>query len=182
MKSLLSTFVIVVCIGAYFLYIKPLSVEVRVLGSKVQEYEDVLNQVKEIKEKRDSLVDQYNNISPENIDKLSKIIPETVNPVVVLNDMSTVGASYGVIVKDFKVKENSGNDRGEAVETQSTFKTTTISAGLTGAYPQFIEFLNEIESSLSLFDIVSLTIKQEGSGKGPQIMTYQLEANIYSLR
>lgn len=186
MKSLMSIFIIAVCIGTYFVYIKPLSVEVKALNVKKAEYADVLSRVKEIKEKRDAILLDYDSISPDDIDRLNKIIPETVDPTTLANDISNLGSKYGISVKDFKVNEPSGGQReGVVGDIGQVYKTTSVSVALTGGYSQFLEFLSEVESGLSLFDIIKLNVKpgaQSGNQANQSNYTFTLEANVYSLR
>ncbi len=192
MRPLLSIFVIAICVGAYFMYIKPMSVEVRVLNAKKAEYNHLLNTVQEIKEKRDAVLLDYNTLSPEEIDKLNKIIPATLNPVLYLNDISSLALKNNLLIKDYRVADNQ-NGVITATETVSvnSYKTTNITIRVSGSYQQFLNFMNEIESALSLTDVVSLKIDAPGSGTmspSGQIknvvlpLDYTLEAKVYSLK
>lgn len=182
MKSLLSILVIVVSVGVYFVYIKPLTVEVKVQMAQKAEIDRVLNRVKEIKEKRDAVFLDYNSISLEEIEKLNKILPETINSVVILNDLSTLAAQYGLTIKDYKVDnftiENNAVSEGETVEP---YKETKLTLKLIGSYNQFVTFISKVESSLRLMDIVHLGIKQGGGGPA-NLLEYTLEVNVYSLK
>lgn len=191
MKSILSISVIAICVGLYFVYIKPLSLEVKVLSAKKQEYVDVLNRVKEIKEKRDQVFADYDSISSEERDKLNKIIPEKLNPVFMLNDLSVLGSKYGISIRDFRVSESGGNSGGDELIAGTNpgeiYKTSTVTMRLQGEYRAFLNFMSEMESALSLIDIVSLDIRGGGSTSGGRVsqvlpLDYSLEAKIYSLR
>ena len=52
MKSLAPLLVIALCIGAYFVYIKPMAVEVKINTIKKSQYSDVLNGGKKKKQKK----------------------------------------------------------------------------------------------------------------------------------
>jgi Tfp pilus assembly protein PilO len=152
--------------------------------AKKQEIEKVLNRVKEIKEKRDSILDEYNAISVEDIEKLNKIIPETINSVEIFNDLASAGAGYGLTVQEYKADEDNSNQNSVS-ETVSDlpYKKTKLTIKFTGPYSQFVGFLEKIESSLRIIDINSLSIKQgSSSDRGPVTLDYVLEANVYSLR
>jgi Tfp pilus assembly protein PilO len=185
MKSLISLLIISVCVAAYFVYIKPLSIDIRVLNSKKSEYNDVLNRVKDIKEKRDELLLEYDNISPSDLDKLNKILPEKINSVVLVNDLNNMGSKHGIVIKDYKVNEPEYNNADNVIPDLKgpVYKTTKVNMTVSGQYSQFLSFLDELESALTLFDIVNLSIRS-GTGKEAinGIMEYALEANIYSLR
>jgi len=184
MKSLVSIFVIVLSVGTYFYYIKPLTIDIKTKSAQKAEYDNVLNRVKEIKEKRDAVFSEYNSIPSVDIERLNKIIPSEVNSVGMLNDLSALASASGLKVVDYKVNNPNSSNREEIVSDGSKmYNTSSITLKINGQYNQFIKFLTSIESSLSLLDIVSLNVKQ-GSEKGSSLATmdYTLEANTYSLR
>lgn len=185
MKSLLSILVISISVGVYLVYIKPLAVDVRVQIAKKEEIEKVLNRVKEIKDKRDSVFEDYNAISSKDIEKLNKIIPEEVNTVEILNDLSSVASQYGLSVTEYKAENELMNNSAVSESdgaVSETFKKTHIIFNLKGQYAQFVEFLETIESSLRIVDIVQLGIKG-GSSSGPATsLEYTIHATVYSLK
>lgn len=183
MRPLISIGVIAVCIGAYFVYIKPMTVDIKVHSLKKDEYNNVLNRVKEIKEKRDSILADYNSIPQSDIDRLNKIIPEKLNSVLLLNDLSVLGAKYGVTIKEFRVTDNSSNNDSIVSNSGSVYKTSNVGMRMTGEYLQVLNFLWDVESGLSLIDVVSLSVKPEAnSARNAQLADFILEASIYSLR
>jgi Tfp pilus assembly protein PilO len=129
-------------------------------------------------------LDEYNAISVEDIEKLNKIIPETINSVEIFNDLASAGAGYGLTVQEYKADEDNSNQNSVS-ETVSDlpYKKTKLTIKFTGPYSQFVGFLEKIESSLRIIDINSLSIKQgSSSDRGPVTLDYVLEANVYSLR
>lgn len=185
MKSLLSIFVIAVCVGVYFVYVKPMTVDIKAYRAQKAEFVDLLNKVQQITEKRDALSQDYDSISTEEIDRLNKIVPETFNSVQMLNNLSVLVSKYGVSIKDFKVTPDNKNTIDIAPDSSSNYKTTNITMKFNGQYDQFIKVLNEIESSLVLIDIIGLDIT--GGSAGGKLsqstsMDYTLEAKTYSLK
>ncbi len=184
MRPILSVLVIIVSIGVYFFYIEPLTLEVRVQLAKKNEIERVLNRVREIKEKRDAVLSDYNSISEEDIKKLEKILPENINSVVILNDLNSVASQFGLVIKEYKADEvinnnNSVSDGGPG----DPYKKTKIIINVEGSYGQFLNFLTALESSLSIMDVVFLNIKgSEGNVSIASPLQYTLEANVYSLK
>jgi Tfp pilus assembly protein PilO len=185
MKSILSILVISICVGMYFLYIKPLTVEIKVKNAQKAEYTKVLNRVKDIKEKREAIIADYNSISPEEVERLNKIVPEKINSVALLNDLNTIAERYSLVIKDFKLIE-SDNASHDVVnqENSGTSKTNQITLHVNGSYTDFLNFLEDIEYSLSLMDIVTLNIIPGSLSKNGEATTmeFALEANTYSLR
>ena len=185
MKLTFPIIIVVVCLGVYFLYINPTAMEVKTLSAKRVEYLTALEKSKELKVKRDAVLVDYNNISSDNIDRLNKIIPDTFNPVLFVNDMNVLASKYGMTVKDFRV-DNPETPTRDAIITQpqgKTYKTTVITFRLDAPYSQFQGFLNDLESSLRLVDVTSLSVRSVGGqGGGGGVLDYLLEMNTYSLR
>ena len=170
---------------SYFVYIKPLSVEVRAKIAEKNSYTQVLNRVNEIKVKRDAIFAEYDSISLEEIDRLNKVVPAKINSVALLNDLSVIGARHNVSIKDFKVTDSENTNRDVVgSEIAGSYRTTSMHITLLGQYEDFLKFLGDIERSLSLIDVVTLGIlpgsPTKSGAAGPMQIT--LEANTYSLR
>lgn len=185
MKSILSITVIAICVGMYFMYIKPLTIEIKMKTAEKAEYTKVLGRVKEIREKREAVLSEYNSIPVEEIERLNKIVPEKIDSITMLNNLNAIGERYGVAVKDFKMIDNDASNRDViGAGNPGSFKTSTISMHLVGNYEQFLNFLEDVEYSLSLIDVTSLNIIPQALLRTGQagIMDFTLEANTYSLR
>ncbi len=185
MKSALSLIVVGICAGAYFLYISPLVSEVKTLSIKKTDYDKVLLESKNVVAKRDDVFAEYNNISAENLDKLNKVVPETFDSVLFANDLNAMASGDNLAVMDLKINPQITADR-EAMTSEPAAKpyvTTVITFRMTGQYQQFAKFLTDIESSLRLLDVVSLSVKTVGGTKPTDSsLEYSLEINTYSLR
>ena len=167
----------------YFFYIDPSFSEVKQLSLKKSGYNTVLEKSKELAIKRDSVLADYNSISQTDINRLDKIIPNEFNAVLFANDVSTLASGYGITVKDFKINEPKTEVRDVIINQPKNegFKTITVSFRLSGGYSQFVRFLSDLESSLRLVDVTSLSVKPNSS-QASGLMDYLLEVHTYSLR
>lgn len=183
MKSSISLLIIAVCIASYFVYIKPMSAEIRGLNAKKDEYNNILDRVKEINEKRDAVSMEYDTISQEELDRLNKIIPEKIDSTILSNDVSSIARKYGMSLKEFKVVNNGNANQIVESNSSETYKTTTVTMKLSGQYNQFLSLLEEMEYGLNLIDVTNLIIKQGSETNNLQAqMDYTLEFKTYSLR
>ena len=183
MTSIRPLIVIAVCIGMYYFYISPTLLEVRALSVKKAEYYDVLEKTKELKTKRDSLLNDYGNIPGTEIERLNKIIPETFNSVIFANDVNNLASKHRLIMKEFKASESKTEVRDPSVSNpKDKYQTTVVNIRMSGGYEDFIAFLTDLELNLHLSDVVTLVVQssdRKGSGAS---MDYTLELNTYSLR
>ena len=185
MKAITPFIIIAICVGAYFLYISPALGEVDILKAKRMEYTNILEKANELKEERDKALAAYNNISEDDLARLNKIIPHQFDPVLFANDLNALASRYGMTIKNLKadtLKPETSETTDAPVESP-LYRTTTVSFKLTGQYEQFIKFLQDIESSLQLIDVTSLSIKPIGGEKSTEdFLDYSLEVNTYALQ
>ncbi len=177
--------IIALCVGMYFLYISPMLGDIDERRGKLAEYRSALEQTKELKIQRDAAISAYNNIGETDIARLNKIIPEKFEGVLFVNDINAIASRNGIKMSEFKTNETQTPSRNTStVETNGkSYKVVTVSLKLTGQYDQFIKFLKEIESSLQLIDVNTLSI---ASGKVQKAtdnnLDYSVEINTYSLK
>ena len=185
MKLFAPVILIAICIGAYFMYIDPMVNQVKALDMKLGEYNRVLQKSKDIKAKREAVQAQYESLSETDTARLSKIIPDKFNQEVFANDINFMVSKYGMKIKDFKVSRSSPQNPEQAIgEVKSdTYVTSSVSFTVSGQYDQFLKLLGDVESSLQLLDVSSLSVRSSTGNKlGDDQMSFTLSMNTYSIR
>ncbi len=186
MKFFTPIAVILVCVGMYFLYISPVSMEVKALVQKKNELDNVLQKAKELTQKREEVASAYNSISQTDIDRLNKIIPEKFDSVSFANDVNTIATQNALTFRDYKVSDSVAESQEPSVEQKGTlpFKVSVVSFKVTGQYADFLKFLNKIETSLRLMDVTGLKVEQDPKldKNSAATMQYTLEIHTYSLK
>lgn len=163
------------------MYIKPQYEEVRELMTKKSHYEDTLLNVNKLKLTRDSLTEQYNSISENDKDRLSKLIPESFDTIKIATYINNIGLRSGVNIKGFKAAETKADDQGEIISaTKELYKTYYVSFAVSTTYEKFLSFLSDLESSLYLFDITGIEIRG-GSKEESGVFEYAINLKTYSL-
>lgn len=175
----------------FFVYIKPTYSVISERKIKYEEYQNVLNKVKEIKAKRDQLSSAYANISQEDLDKLNKMIPEKFVSEYFINDVNALAARYGMSVDKMEINIPAPVEASpDGVEQpQGRFLTITAKFTLNGRYDQFVSFLKDMESSLRLIDVVGIKVSNSQvisrtgqEQKDNDILNYSVEVLTYSIR
>ena len=167
----------------YYMYISPTIDDIKILSAKKAEYVNVLQKSRELNDKRDSLLTDFNSIDQANITKLSKIIPETFDPVLFLNDLSVMASKYAMAVKDFKISSPTSQAKNDSLSQKNDiYKNMVATFSVTGSFEQFVHFLKDVESSLRILDVTSLSITTASVDKISSTYTYKLEVHTYSLR
>ncbi|MFZ2621102.1 MAG: hypothetical protein WAX85_01220 [Minisyncoccia bacterium] len=180
MKVFLPFIIIGVCIGMYYMYINPTLAEIKSLKSKKAEYDSVLAKSQDIREKRDLLLTEYANIPGGDLSRLNKLMPETFNAILFINDVNIMASRNAVQAKDFKVNEAEKVSQGD--DNNTTYKISKLAFSIEGRYNYLKRFLTELESSLQLVDVVNLSVKHTGTKPTDDLYTYSLEVYTYSLK
>ncbi len=182
-KNLLNLLLAVGTFSIYYLVISPLYTGVgsvwqpeqgiTTLQSTNTQYDSTLLQVEGLYKQAETLRSQYASLSEESKQKMSVMVPEIIDPVRLVSEVSSIGLVSGVMLRDLDVTELSavtGSARG-GYRVGFTVDTT---------YTKFKELMHNFETSMRLFSIqgVSFTV----SPKDDSIMSFQVKLETYTMK
>ncbi len=185
MKSTLTPFIIIIiCIAAYYMYISPLYAEMQLTREEKNKYADVLDKAKNISQKREELLGQYNSISLEDIEKMKKVVPPTFDGPGLVNDLNYLASRYNTSIDSFNSNIPEENSSQAQLEDSnlSPFKKVRITFDISSTYPQFISFLKDLESNVQIIDVYSVSISAGSDDQNSSVLNFSVEANTYILR
>lgn len=169
----------------YFMYISPTISEIKGLAAEKAEYDSVLLKAGDISAKTGTILEEYNSIPEEDIAKLNKIITNTYDSVAFANDLNNLATDFGLSVVGIKDSIPNASNRADAVVDSSNptpFKTNIVNLSLTGDYDKFVSFLTNLESSLRLIDVKSLSVNSLKTDESKiDSYDFKLEIIVYSL-
>lgn len=164
---------------------------VQELQALEKDYNDAFSKTREIQAIYEGLLTKYNTISgTNNDDKITKLLPDHIDSVRLIIDMNNIAFKYGMSLSNIflvapgvqntatKAPTVSGQAAGVSqapvsVETfpisigpdYRLYDSVKLSFSVTGSYGNFIGFLKELESSLRLVDITSLSFMASQSAR-----------------
>lgn len=159
MKNFIPVILIVLAFGSWYFYIDPKYNEIKSLMANKQDYEIVLDEVERIQERRNTLLDKYNNFSNNDLKRLKVFLPGSIDNVRLISDMDGLAGRYGIAIRGITVTENTNTGRGIIDEQNESYGNVDIGFSFETSYENFIRFLDGIESSLRLVDIKSLNLQ-----------------------
>ncbi len=152
--------------------------EVRDLLKQRSDYQTALANIEEVKQLRDSLESQYNDLSQDNIARLEKVIPQNLNIVKLTADLDALAGKRSMSLRNVRVTEQaSDNSVGITAKENKPYKTTTMSFSVLGSYSNFVSFLRDIEKSLQLIDVRAVNMKTGGTSTN--IMQFDVTVQTY---
>jgi Tfp pilus assembly protein PilO len=184
MKSIIHLSIIAICIGAYLMYINPKLGEIDSLRLKLVEYKTSLEQAKELKTTLDSMLAAYNSISEEDKLKLSKVVPEKFNNVLFVSDVSGIAGRNGMVIKSIKITDpgSTPNDQVTSESENTPYNTVVASFAFEGPYEQFIKMLKDMEISLQIMDVKTISLNEIKKANNSLTYGYSLDINTYYLK
>lgn len=160
MKTTTPFIFILVAIGLFYTFINPHYGKVQELQAEASRYSEVLDNVDELKEKRDALLLKYNSIPKTEISRVEKALPNNVDSVRMALDFDGIAAKYGISIKSISAGGNRQDaSQGMVVDSSGgqLYETTQIMITFVSTYDNFRKFMKDIETSLRVIDIKSVT-------------------------
>lgn len=178
-KNATGLILIVLAIGTYFTFTRLKIDEIKVIKGVNDEYQQALTNSERLVKDRDAVLAVYNQIPPDDQERLEKIIPDNVDNVRLIIDVNGIAARHGLAIKNVKTttpKSSSGDTGG--VQSNSVYNTVTLNFDISADYRTFQAFLKDLEASLRILEISRISLKANESG----IYDYGLEVKTFWLK
>jgi len=180
-KNLFAIVCIILAGLLYPTFVLPLWGEINKLQDQkaqiVKGQKDVDNFIK----RYDELKTVADTFPEEDIDRLSQILPKSVNVIGTIVDIENIIRENGFVLKgsvgvDDK-KEAKGSNQESDTASQATYDTTTFTLNVVGLYSSLEPLLENFAKSLTLFDITSLSF----STSDTSVYDFNISLRTYSL-
>ena len=183
MKNIIPLLLIVVSVATGFLYIKPEYAKISELRAQKQNYDNAINQAKQVKSVSNELLQKYNSISDADKLKLEAMIPSKFDLIKFTADASFMAGRHSLIVKSVKMMDKAQDSTSQSVvvaPVADAYRTINLSMLVTGTYPNFVAFLKEMETNTELIDLKTLNIVAGGESVGS--LGFNIGISTYSIK
>lgn len=150
-------------IVGFFTLVSPIYDDITALKSQVTAYNQALDNSKALENERDKLVKKYNSIDPANLEKLEKLLPDSVDNIRLILEIEKIASPYGMVLKEVKydavTKESDNNNvvqAGNQNLNNKDYGLWNLSFSTEGSYANFLNFIRDLESNLRIVDIASI--------------------------
>lgn len=190
---------IVLAIGIYFTVTRGLLEQVKEVRAVNDEYSGALRNAEELIKVRKKVSDDYNSITDADRQRLDKMVPNTVDNIRLVIDLTSVGLRHGFTLKNIKASAANSNERAPRPEDAQamitarggpgyygavgniptpTLETVTVTFDVVAPYLEFISFLQDLEANLRLMDISRLSVTANEDG----LYAFNVELKTYWLK
>ena len=181
-KSLLKLLLAVGSFAIYYIIIDPLYTgvgsvwqpeqSVQNLRNLNSQYEETLSQANSLYNQAENLRTQYSGISDDAKQKMKLMVPDSVDPVRLLNEVNNIANQSGLALRDLGYISNP--------PTIGNYGMYTVSFTVKTTYSKFKDLMRNYETSLRLFTVknVSFSIPQ----KDESLIDFQVKLETYYLK
>ena len=189
-KTIFSIVAVALDGGIFFFYTKPAYDSTQAIQAQIASYNGALDKAAELQALKQQLLSRYNAFSPESIDRLQKLLPDHVDNVALILDLDNLAARFGLPLEnvDVATPASTASSQG-AIGTLGSGSgkqdSIAIRFSTAGTYNDFLQFMLELERSLRIVDLVSLSLSPQGVSSpttGLPLYRYDITLRTYWLR
>lgn len=175
-----------IAVGIFFAYVRPTwTGPIAEAKAAIESDNAALDAAAQYTMEQNALASERAAIDPQNLARLSILLPDAVDNVGIILDLNALAARSQLTLTTINVATG-----GTSAPAASTGALPTSGAGATplgsvdlslsvaGTYSAFQTFLTSIEKSARLLDVVDTVIKGSETG----VYTYQMTLRLYWLR
>ena len=190
-KAIIPIFIIAIAIAVFFAFTNPIYQDISALRAEVSAYDQALTNSKALESERDKLTQKYNSIGSENLDRLAKLLPESVDNIRLILEIEKLAVPYGMSLKDVKYDAVKTDAQGAVVSpgqgspqnTRKDYGVWNLEFSTEGKYQNFMSFLEDIENNLRVVDVISVGFSSnQGFGTGSDVYKYTFKIKTYWLK
>lgn len=171
---------ILVSAGIFWGYIDPAYQNVKALQATKAEYDSAIEKSEELLKLRDDLLDKYNSLKGDDLKRIEKLLPTNIDNVRMIIDVNGITSKYGASLKNVKVSTNDEKkpDALDAVPSKAPYNSMLLNFTVNAKYENFLSILADIEKSLRVMDVASISFK---SGES-DVYEYNVGVRTYWLK
>jgi len=178
--------------GIFFIYTRPAYDNIHVVQAQIATYDQALDKAARLQKIKQELLARYNSFSPDDKDRLQKLLPDHVDNIALILDVDHVAGTHGMSLENVDVSAAASNDTTPQQQTASSivaasakkYNMLTLKFSVHSTYNEFQKFMDDLQSSLRIVDLDSLTIAtdQTGTGGSGGVYRYDITLRTYWLK
>lgn len=184
-RNVTAFILLVLAIGIYVTFTSNLWDEVKSVREINNQYIQAIDNADRLITVRGKVLNDYNALSPNDIDRLQKMLPIAVDNIRLVIDLNSIAQKNGLTLKGVKASmANDGSKTNivpvgnEAAISVANIDTINVSFSTSASYEQFKQFMRDLEANLRLMDMVHLNVVANDSG----VYDYSINLKTYWLR
>lgn len=179
MNNIIALFLIAFSIFLSVWYTKPMMDDVSMLRTENASLNASLGEIKDLSNVMAEKENTYNSFTDDEKAKVNKLLPDSIDNVKLIIDIDDIAQKYRMKIRNIDLKaENAGAEGEEAVQS---YGTAMLRFSVTAPYDRFKLFMADLEDSLRLVDVSSLSFDASDKDQNEfnvELKTYWLKESI----
>jgi Tfp pilus assembly protein PilO len=182
-RTITPLFSIIAALLIFFFFSKPMFQEIEAVQAEAVQFEQAAARASELNAELSNKLNQKRSYPAEALERLDVLVPSSIDVVHILSDLNEMAKTNNMLFGNVTVAEvddEPGNIQEVQMPSEVTYDdlvTTDLSFSLIGTYEQFKAFLNAVESSLVMLEVITIEFK---TGEG-NLQQYDLTARVFAL-
>jgi hypothetical protein len=165
MKTNTAIVLLLLSVGLFYTFTNDQYKQVKAISVTSSEYKDALNNTSQIETLRDNLLTIYNNISPLDIERLNKALPDNIDTVRLALDLDSIASRHGLAIKSLQaVTRPVGNGEFAVMSDGNSYEKVVVTFNFVSNYTNFIGLITDLEQNLRVMNIKSVSFDTIDSG------------------
>ncbi len=160
-QFLIPIILVVSAIALFAIYTNPTYQSAKSVQAEANAYNDALDKSQELRKTRDEKIAAFNTFAPGDIERLNSILPDNVDNIHLIIDINNIAARRGLSLKNVALGSlsDSTSKRGLLAVGASGSAVGSVELGfsLSATYEDMLAFIQDLEHSLRVMDIESIT-------------------------
>jgi Tfp pilus assembly protein PilO len=187
-RLIIGTVAMVAAGGIFFFYTQPAYDSMQTQQAKIDQYNQALTKAAELQTLKSSLLTRYNSFDPTSLDRLQKLLPDHVDNIALILDLDSIASRYGLGLQNVDISTSGAQTPtnqtaiGAIGNNSQQYDSLTLTFSTQGTYANFLQFLSDLESSLRIVDLATLSVSRAPSSPGTSVSDSRIYAYTITLR
>lgn len=126
-------------------------------------------------------VDYNNALNNLPIDTLNKVLPSSIDPVIIIYELSKIASLPGssMLLSDPRFSDDGS---GQSIDPNKRYNTLSVDFSLQGTYDSMKYFLKNLENSDRIFNVTKLDFSSSQDAKSTSVLKYSVTVETYYLK
>ena len=203
MRWLLPLILIGAGVAGFLLVTQPIYDEATNLKIEADKYNEALANAKILQAERDRLTEKFNSFQAADLQRLEKIVPDSVDNIKLILEIQEVAQERGILVNNVEFEpeqfleedpeataaekaRQQANLRRPGVANNADYEVFDLEFSIEGKYDAYVEFMKLLERSLRIVDVRSIAFTPGTSEDKDKIYLdsykYTFRINTYRLK
>ena len=167
-------------IGLFVVYTNPTYQAAKQLVLNKAEYDAALDNANQLHATRDALLAKRKQFSPEDMDRLMRMLPDNVDNIRLIIDINGIARRHNLSLTNVSLGDLGDKNKSGATAVgtgQGAVGSVTVGFSVSATYDDLVSFLQDLEHSLRIVDIQKVSFS---AGNG-DLQTFSLQVKTYWL-